>query len=290
MGIAVPSAEVKVDRHLVRDLVARDFPEWAGVEPLFVDEGWDASVWRLGQNRVARVARRAAGAALLAHEIQWAGEVAAELELEWPGPWRRGRPGAGHPWAWGLGHWVDGTPGDQAVPGQGDGTRLGRALAAMHRVAPTDAPRSRVRGVALAERLSHPVARAAVESASLRVRRALERAADVQPFVGPPRWLHGDLHPANLIWRDGNLVGIIDFGDLGAGDPACDLAGCFLAFEGEELEASLEAYRADRPLRQRAAGWALLFAEIFEGVEIARPTYGPIARRARRAALGALEG
>nr|WP_237735136.1 phosphotransferase [Rhodococcus sp. JVH1] len=33
-------------------------------------------------------------------------------------------------------------------------------------------------------------------------------------------WLHGDLHPANVVIRDGMLTGVIDFGKMGAGDPA----------------------------------------------------------------------
>jgi aminoglycoside phosphotransferase (APT) family kinase protein len=35
--------------------------------------------------------------------------------------------------------------------------------------------------------------------------------------------LHGDLHPANVLTADGTICGVIDFGDLFAGDPACDL-------------------------------------------------------------------
>ncbi len=37
-------------------------------------------------------------------------------------------------------------------------------------------------------------------------------------------WVHGDLHPANVVVSDGTLSGIVDFGDLFAGDPAWDLA------------------------------------------------------------------
>jgi aminoglycoside phosphotransferase (APT) family kinase protein len=33
-------------------------------------------------------------------------------------------------------------------------------------------------------------------------------------------WLHGDLHPANVVIRDGMHTGVIDFGEMGAGDPA----------------------------------------------------------------------
>ncbi|WP_225858036.1 phosphotransferase [Rhodococcus wratislaviensis] len=40
---------------------------------------------------------------------------------------------------------------------------------------------------------------------------------------GASRWLHGDLHPANMIVRDRISAGVIDFGEMCAGDPATNL-------------------------------------------------------------------
>ncbi len=37
-------------------------------------------------------------------------------------------------------------------------------------------------------------------------------------------WIHGDLHPGNLLISGGRLSAVIDFGDLTAGDPATDLS------------------------------------------------------------------
>ena len=39
----------------------------------------------------------------------------------------------------------------------------------------------------------------------------------------PGLWVHGDLHPGNLLVRNGTLAGVLDFGSLGVGDPAVDL-------------------------------------------------------------------
>jgi aminoglycoside phosphotransferase (APT) family kinase protein len=41
--------------------------------------------------------------------------------------------------------------------------------------------------------------------------------------AGPPVWLHGDLHGANLLMDHGRLSAVIDWGTLGMGDPAHDL-------------------------------------------------------------------
>jgi aminoglycoside phosphotransferase (APT) family kinase protein len=53
---------------------------------------------------------------------------------------------------------------------------------------------------------------------------AWEHDARQPEWQAPPRWIHGDLHAHNLLARAGRLCAVIDFGGLGVGDPACDLA------------------------------------------------------------------
>ncbi len=40
-----------------------------------------------------------------------------------------------------------------------------------------------------------------------------------------PALLHGDFWPGNVMWRDGNLVAVLDWEDAAIGDPVADLAG-----------------------------------------------------------------
>jgi aminoglycoside phosphotransferase (APT) family kinase protein len=53
--------------------------------------------------------------------------------------------------------------------------------------------------------------------------RAWRGALAAPAWDGPPVWMHGDLHPANLLVTNGQFSGIVDFGLLGVGDPAVDL-------------------------------------------------------------------
>lgn len=83
--------------------------------------------------------------------------------------------------------------------------------------------------------------------------------------VRPPRrklaaWLHGDLHSRNVILRDGALTGLIDWGDITAGDPATDLACAWTLMEAEARAVFWETYGADEDERARAAGWAVNLA------------------------------
>ena len=73
--------------------------------------------------------------------------------------------------------------------------------------------------------------------------------------------MHGDLHPANVITRDGALAGVVDFGDVCAGDPATDLSAAWLLLpDGAAAEFFASYTRADADTIARARGWAVLRA------------------------------
>jgi aminoglycoside phosphotransferase (APT) family kinase protein len=74
-----------------------------------------------------------------------------------------------------------------------------------------------------------------------------------------PVWIHGDLHPGNLIAQGGSLTGIIDFGDVTAGDPAYDLAVAWLAFdrEGRRIFCEEAGQAEDPHIWTRARAWAV---------------------------------
>ena len=55
-----------------------------------------------------------------------------------------------------------------------------------------------------------------------------------RPWSGPALWLHGDLHPSNMLTNEGRLAAIIDFGDITSGDPATDLAVAWMMFAAAE--------------------------------------------------------
>jgi aminoglycoside phosphotransferase (APT) family kinase protein len=73
----------------------------------------------------------------------------------------------------------------------------------------------------------------------------------------PPVWVHGDVSAGNLLVQAGRLHAVIDFGMLGVGDPACDLAIAWTLFETE----SRKTFRALLPLDPgtwaRGRAWAL---------------------------------
>lgn len=142
---------------------------------------------------------------------------------------------------------------------------LARALADLHRPAPEDYPRSAVRGVALRERTDAlqgeilALDASAPHLASV-VREIWQQGLDAAPYSGDPLLLHGDPHPANLIRTDGpHPLGLIDWGDTTAGDPASDLGWLLLL---DPSGSALSAYARARGGRDadgeaRARAWAV---------------------------------
>ena len=57
--------------------------------------------------------------------------------------------------------------------------------------------------------------------------------------------------------RNGRLCGVIDFGDIGIGDPACDLAMCWNLFDPQSREAFRSVLPLDSDTWARSRGWVL---------------------------------
>jgi aminoglycoside phosphotransferase (APT) family kinase protein len=82
----------------------------------------------------------------------------------------------------------------------------------------------------------------AIDDIAADVRAVWNDAVAAQAWRGPPVWVHGDLHPANVVGSDGTISGIIDFGDMFAGDPAWELAAMrslFLMLMGQNGDRGL---------------------------------------------------
>lgn len=277
-----PAAERSLSESEVRALLRADAPELAALPLRLVAEGWDNAIWRLGEELAVRIPRRAVAAPLILHEqraLPILGPWLAEHGIRSPVPVVSGRTTTSFAWPWSVVPWI---PGDRAL-GTSRGTNrawaeaLAIALRAIHRPAPADAPPNPLRGNPLStrddvmrERLAqfpHAVALHDAWTAGLTAPAATEHV-----------WLHGDVHPGNLVVHDGRLVALIDFGDVTAGDPAYDLAAHWLLFDAEGRADFRRAAgdRYDVATWTRARAWAAYLALVFLTRSDDRPEYREI--------------
>jgi aminoglycoside phosphotransferase (APT) family kinase protein len=230
------------------------------------------------------------------NEQRWLPALGPRLPLPVPAPVRAGRPGPGYPWPWSIVPFLPGRPASRNPPaGPGDAAEsLGRFLGALHAPAAPGAPVNPFRGIPLAERgatyaenvdaLGDRVDRAAVT-------RVWQAALAAPRWDRPPVWIHGDLHPANILVHRGRISGVIDFGDIAGGDPAADLsiawmllpAGCHGAFGDAYGAAGGPA--AAHGLWARARGWALAMSLVYLAHAVDNPEMTGIGVRTLAAAL-----
>jgi aminoglycoside phosphotransferase (APT) family kinase protein len=286
MGEVEIEIEIEIDESLLRSLLHEQHPDLAALPLRRAARGWDNELWRLGDDLALRVPCTPRAPALLRKEHRWLPLLAPRLPLPVPTPVRIGEPSARFPNHWTVAEWVPGEPADRDPISQGDhaADTLAGFLRALHETpAPADAPASPDRGVPLST-LTHEF-----DEVSGDIRAAWDEAVAAPEWDGPPIWLHGDLHPANVVVSAGTLAGVIDFGEMCAGDPATDLAAAWLLLPAGAAPRFLDAYgHADEATIRRARGWAIRSAHGLiavgqagdRGLAGGKPTWGPAGRAA----------
>ncbi len=267
-SIGTPVSELELDAALVYGLLEKQHPDLAHLPLHLVDAGWDNAMFRLGDHLSVRLPRRKAAATLIENEQTWLSLLADRLPIPVPTPYRLGKPTRSYPWRWSVLPWLAGIAADQEEPNVNQAKRFASFLRSLHVPAPFNAPLNAVRGVPLHQRA------ASVEERMQRLEtktnlitpkikkiwnEALKAPIDVQPT-----WLHGDLHARNVLVENGEISGIIDWGDITSGDRATDLASIWMLFaeRNARQQAIAEYTNISEATLQRAKGWAILFGVV----------------------------
>ena len=249
--------ELEIDPGLVRRLVDDQFPAWSGLPLRRVEpSGTDNAIFRLGDELAVRLPRRDGPTERQSKELEWLPRLAPLLPVAIPVPVVQGGPGRGYPWFWEIHTWVDGATvpvgGIDAIQAARD---LAALVAALQRIDPQDAPAGR--GVPLAQldaSFGHWLDRF---DGDPRVAHAWKRALAAPPWGGPPVWHHGDLDARNWLVRDGRIGGVIDWGAMGVGDPACDVMVAWKLHSAAARDAFRVALPVDDATWERARGWVV---------------------------------
>ncbi|MFJ1756172.1 phosphotransferase [Kitasatospora sp. NPDC088134] len=294
-SVPAPAPGIEITEELVRDLLREQHPDLAGLSVREVAGGWGNQMWRLGEELAVRMQRMDTGPGPQLKERRWLPVLAPRLPLPIPVPVREGVPSERFPKTWTVMTWVEGTPLEHGAITRGEhaADALADFLAALHAEAPADAPDAADRGGhpgRYTEGFEHFLRGAELGPAvEADVRAVWADAVAAPAWAGPRLWVHGDLHPANVVVADGTLAGVVDFGDLFAGDPAWDLAAAWLLLPEGGAARFFERYgRADGAAVRRARGLAALKSLFLilmglsgdRGLPGGKPHWGPAGRSA----------
>jgi macrolide phosphotransferase len=139
----------------------------------------------------------------------------------------------------------------ELVPGPGLCASLGRAIAAVHEL-PTSVVENA--GLPVYDAEAYRARRQAEVDEAARtgkvpptlLRRWEDRLEDVSLWRFRPTVVHGDLTNERILVRDGEVSGILHWGDACVADPADDLSWLLVAAPPEAADSILEAYQLRR--------------------------------------------
>lgn len=237
MGPNLWDAEWEVTEPLVRLLLSRQFPQLSTHKVQEIGNGWDNTVYRVGDEYVFRFPRRDIAINLLNTEAKILPKLANYITVPYAKPLFFGKESEDYPAPF-LGYTY--LPGKFPI-GISDEARmqsaatLARFLKNLHsfpvEIAQqagvlsdqrnlTDLAGRKDKMLNLLSNLTHYITQAELnEIADYMQGIHLDRARHQHVLI------HGDLHFKNMLVDDaGKLSGIIDWGDVNIGHPACDLS------------------------------------------------------------------
>ncbi len=256
---------------VVRSLLREQAPDLAELDLARAGESGSSNImFRLGGDWAVRLPRSREYEGDLLKEVRWVPRLATALSTPIPHVRHVGRATVDFPFAWTVQSWLPGSPPGDLDPGAQErlATDLGRFVRELHGIDASGLP---VAGDEWGYRCGEPVTddmdrwaddaigRLADLYDPASLAEAWRRIRHVPPRSGPPCWVHADLSSENLlVSEDGDLVGVIDFGGLGVGDPAVDLLYAWSLFDAPARETLRKAASADDATWARARAWSFV--------------------------------
>lgn len=264
--------EIEIDEGLVAQLVASQFPQWRNLSIRPVSStGTDNAIYRLGDDMAIRLPRIDWAVGQVKKEHTWLPQLAPHLSLAVPTSLAMGTPTDEYLWHWSIYQWLEGENAATARIADLNQAALDLAhfITSLQSIPTTGGPpaaKSNSRGAPLLSRdadTREAIAALGNMIDSDAVTAIWETALQQPEWNRPPVWYHGDMLPGNILVKDGRVHAVIDFANLGVGDPACDLMIAWRLFSGESREAFRKALGVNDATWIRGKGHALSQALIF---------------------------
>jgi aminoglycoside phosphotransferase (APT) family kinase protein len=264
--------EVYIDVNFVKKLIYKQCKGYSifPIRPI-ESSGTQHSLYRLGNDYLIRLPKIEweLGSCNLntLKEYKVTSNLANKLSISISEPVFLGYPNQQYPWHWSIVRWNDGyNPLFESVEEySGLAIELATFINELHKVKMTDIPYSR-RGLDLSvvdNETRNCILKLGNEFDSGLLLDLWFSYSHVAKWDKNPVLVHGDLLPGNILVKNKHLNAVIDFSDVGIGDPACDLVIAWSLFK----EKSREVFKnhlagIDNNTWLRGKAWALSIAVI----------------------------
>lgn len=257
---------MKQSKETIKRLLQQQAPQFASLELSPVEKmGHDNDTWRLGDTMTVRLPTGKQYAKQAQKEQKWLPYLEKGISLQIPRLVKAGCPSALFAYPWGIYQWIEGETLDSCkdIDATTVAIDLANFLNELHAIdcheGPVAGAHNFYRGGPL-ETYHQEVVVAIEHLASCfnkEVVLAVWSLALSSSWQKKPVWVHGDLVVTNMLVRNQRLSAIIDFGILGIGDPACDLAMYWTYFKESSRNIFKEQLHVDQDTWNRGQGWVL---------------------------------
>ena len=247
-------------------MVNDQFPEWAD-EPIkpVAQSGWDNRTFHLGDRMSVRLPSASRYVAQVPKEQKWLPHLANFLPLPIPQPIALGQPSKHYPYCWSIMSWLQGRAAN--IDNLADSAKIAEQLAHFLnalRAAPADngpitGKHNFYRGGDLRiydQEVRHSLDQLGDKIDGPAILELWTKACN-SSWTEPPVWLHGDVAAGNFLTDGDALAAVVDFGNLGVGDPACDLTITWTYLTGDARAVFRRTIGLDDATWTRAKGWGI---------------------------------
>lgn len=256
---------MNIDIKLVQQLIQHQFVQWATL-PIYPVEnmGHDNRTFHLGKEMSIRLPSAKEYVLQAKKEQTWLPYLQRHLRFSIPTIIAKGKPEGIFPYEWTIYKWLDGefARKENICDMEEFARQLAIFLQELQSIdcqgGPVAGAHNFYRGGSL--QVYHQETMKAIEKQTIFDKKKLLQMWQeslASRYQGKPVFVHGDMAPTNILVKEGKLSAIIDFGILGVGDPACDLAMYWTFFTGHSRQVFKDTLAMDESMWLRARGWVL---------------------------------